>query len=220
MKTSLVEEIARALREREIPPAFTPKEARFLLQVLGRVAEGRPVPLEEVALVASKVQMPTGDGIALIQKVSELDPQDHVVGIFGLSQKSHPHRFVVDGRTFSTWCAWDTLFLPSLLRRSARVESVCPTTKSAIRVFVTPEAVEDVEPPDAVISIVVPRPTKKGRESVEEIWMTFCRFVHYFSSTDAAFDWLRKQSKDVRVLSVADAHRLGRLAFQDLPKDV
>jgi alkylmercury lyase len=216
MQTSLVKEIAKALREREIPPAFTPEEARLLLQVLGRVAEGQPVPLEEVARVVSTLQMPPDDGIALIRKVSELDPHDHVVGIFGLSQKSHPHRFMVDGRTFSTWCAWDTLFLPGLLKRPARVESVCPTTKSPIRAFVTPEAVEHVEPPDAVISIVVPRPTKKGRESVEEIWTTLCHFVHYFSSADAASDWFRGKGQDATLFSVADAHQVGRLAFQDL----
>lgn len=218
MKTSLVEEIAKALSEREIPPAFPPQEARLLIQVLERVAEGRPVPLEEVARAASTLQMPPDEGIALIRKVSELDPQDHVVGIFGLSQKSHPHRFTLDGRTFSTWCAWDTLFLPGFLRRPAEVESACPTTKRAIRALVTPEAVEHVEPADAVISIVVPQPTKKGRESVEEIWMTFCHFVHYFSSADAASDWLRGRDQEMRLLSVADAHQLGRLAFQDLLK--
>ncbi len=218
MKTSSVCEIAKALSEREIPPAFAPEEGRLLIQVLGRVAEGRPVPLEEVSRVASTLQMPPDDGIALIRKVSELDPQDRVVGIFGLSQKSHPHRFAVDGRTFSTWCAWDTLFLPGLLRRPAQVESVCPTTKRTIRAFVTPEVVEHVEPADAVISIVVPRPAKRGRDSVEEIWMTFCHFVHYFSSADAASDWFRGRRQDTRLLSVADAHQLGRLAFQDLLK--
>lgn len=220
MNTSSVNEIAKALREREIPPAFTPEEARLLIQVLGRVAEGWPVPLEEIAQVASALQMLPDDGIALMRKVSELDPQDHVVGIFGLSQKSHPHRFVVDGRTFSTWFAWDTLFLPGLLRRPANIESVCPTTKRTVRAFVTADAVGHVEPADAVISIVAPRLTKKGRESVEEIWMAFCRFVHYFSSADAASDWFRGRDQDARFLSVADAHQLGRLAFQDLFKYV
>lgn len=216
MKTIPVEEIATALSERDIPPAFAPEETRLLVQVLARVAEGRPVPLEEVARVASTLQMPPDDGIALVRKVSELDPQDQVVGIFGLSRKSHPHKFTVDGRMFSTWCAWDTLFLPGLLKRSAEVESVCPTTKRPIRAIVTPEAVAYVDPADAVVSLVIPTPTKKGRESVEEIWMTFCHFVHYFSSAEAASDWFRGRRQDTSLLSVADAHRLGRVAFQDL----
>lgn len=51
------------------------------------------------------------------------------IGFAGLSLRAdHPRRFVVDGRAFTTWCAWDTLSLPALLQSNAVVESPDPET--------------------------------------------------------------------------------------------
>jgi alkylmercury lyase len=155
---------------------------------------------------------------SFLSKVSERDTEGHIVGILGLSQKIHPHRFEVNGRKLSTWCAWDSLFLPAMLKQAAKVESSCPVTKRTIRLTVTPDKVEAWEPASAAVSLVVPRPVIKGWESVEEVWTTFCCLVHFFSTPEAARDWFSGREQDAIVLGVEEAHELGRLAFEELLK--
>jgi alkylmercury lyase len=43
-----------------------------------------------------------------------------------------------------------------LLDKSGIVESVCPATRTRIRIEVTPDGVRPVDPPDAVVSEVRP----------------------------------------------------------------
>lgn len=215
MKNPKLAEIAKALRESEIPPHFEADESRLLIRVLRHVADGRPVSLQQVEHIASTLRVPAA-AISLIRQVGERDGEGNVVGILGLSQNTHPHRFMIKGHPLSTWCAWDGLFLPAVLGQTAKLESSCPATKKKIRLAVAPDTVEQCEPNGAVISIVVPETAKKGRESVEEIWTAFCYFVHLFSSTEAASGWFAGRKMPVSILSVEEGHRLGRMAFRDL----
>ncbi len=105
----------------------------------------------------------------VLDKMCERDPDGNVVGIAGLSQKQHPHRFTVNGIRLSTWCAWDSLFLPVMLQQTALVSSRCPSTGETIRLTITPEGVTSYQPASIVISIVIPQPTKNELVSVEEI---------------------------------------------------
>ena len=82
----------------------------------------------------------------------ELDDHGRVVAFSGLSLTPTAHRFTVAGRTLYTWCAWDTLFLPALLGQSARVESPCPITGTAVRLEVEPSGVRDVDPEEVWVS--------------------------------------------------------------------
>jgi monovalent cation:H+ antiporter, CPA1 family len=41
--------------------------------------------------------------------------QGRVLGFAGLAATAMHHRFEVDGRALSTWCVWDSLFLPGVL---------------------------------------------------------------------------------------------------------
>ena len=160
--------------------------------------------------------MPLEAATAFVSRLSERDDAGNVVGIMGLSQRNHPHRFEVDGRVLSTWCAWDSLFLPPLLGREAKVESVCPATKTKVRLTISPEKIERREPADASISVVVPEVTQKGRDSVQEIWSAFCCQVHFFSSPDAATEWFSGKVEAPVILSVEEGYELGRLAFAHL----
>ena len=51
-------------------------------------------------------------------------------------------RFEVDGHTLSTWCAWDTLFIPEILGCSARVTSADPENGETVHLVVTPGRIE------------------------------------------------------------------------------
>jgi hypothetical protein len=78
-----------------------------------------------------------------------------MVGFWGLALGQMPHRLYVDGRELRAWCAWDTLFLPELIGKPARVESSCSTTGQRVSLEVMPgQGVRDVSPEGAVLSFL------------------------------------------------------------------
>ncbi|HEY6363769.1 MAG TPA: organomercurial lyase [Candidatus Binatia bacterium] len=158
------------------------------------------------------------DAHSLLKQVSEFDEDGNLVGIAGLSQKKHSHRFQVNGHILSTWCAWDTLFLPALLKHNAKVESVCPTTKSRILLTLSPERVEGYEPANVVLSIVLPEPNSEGPKSAEETWKIFCHYVFFFSSAEAVTEWFTGEDYDPIILSVEEGFQLGRMTFEKVLK--
>lgn len=85
----------------------------------------------------------------------ERDDQDRIVGA-ALTTNATPHRVHFDARQRYAWCALDTLFIPGLVGRSAIIESTCPTSRAPIRLTVTPEGVDDVEPAGAATTVVLP----------------------------------------------------------------
>lgn len=133
------------------------------------------------------------------------DPQRQVVGYWGLAipaAYASPHRFTIAGRTLSAWCAWDTLFLPSLLGQTAEVESTSPEG-GTIYLTVAPDR---VEPVGARMSLLLPDCTGVQKDVVT----TFCHFVHFFPSRQVAESWVA-QHAGTFLVSLHEAHVLARL---------
>src|SRR5438270_9757027 len=79
------------------------------------------------------------------------DSRGALVGFWGLAQaEMPPHRFDIAGQRLWTWCAWDSLFIPSILGKTAHIASVCATTGAPVSMVVTPEGVTEVSPAGAV----------------------------------------------------------------------
>ena len=146
----------------------------------------------------------------LLREVTERDADNNVVGIMGLSLNDTPHRFYVNGTRMSTWCAADTLFLPAVLGQTATVESKSPVTRERIRLTVSPQGVEEVDPAGAVRSMVIVDPDDADMGSVEAIWGTFCHHLFFFASREEAARWAAGRD-DIEILSVDEAFELGRL---------
>lgn len=168
------------------------------------------------------LHMPFEEPNLFLRQMSEFDEAGNIVGVLGLSQKKHSHRFQINGHILSTWCAWDTLFLPVLLKQTAEVESFCPTTKSKICLAMSPYGVEGYEPANTVLSMVLPSPRTEGIKSVEEIWLILCHYVFFFSSTEAVAEWFNENGYDPIILSVEEGfnsavRRLRR--FSSTPKE-
>ena len=115
------------------------------------------------------------------------------------------HRMHVAGRALSTWCAWDTLFLPELLGTEVRVTSRCPVTGDAISMRVDGAGVTDVSPPSTVVSFLVP---EGGLDA--DVIRTFCHYVQFFATPEAGQTRTAAHA-DTFLLSVEDAYRLGQL---------
>jgi alkylmercury lyase len=188
----------------ESMPDLDDEERRLALTIYRLLAEGRPVRPERIAESAGL------DRAAVDRALEEWpgtfrDEQGCVVSFWGLAQPEMPHRFEVDGARLHAWCAWDTLFLPALIRRTARVSSQCPVTGEMISLRVAPDGVEALSPEGAVVSMLVPA---DGFDA--DLIQSFCHHVHFFASPEAGEDWIAER-EDAFLLTVDEAFRLGEL---------
>jgi alkylmercury lyase len=164
-------------------PGLDEQQQRIAITLYRLLAEGRPVPRAQLA-------QSTGARPTDVERFFEeqpgiyLDDQTRVVAFWGLALGGMPQRVTVHGRELRTWCAWDTLFLPELLGESATIASTCPTTGALIELAVTPEGIRDISPAGAVLSFVR-REQPFDADTIE----TFCHFVHFFASHEAAGEW-------------------------------
>ena len=131
--------------------------------------------------------------------------EDCVVGFWGLTVKETPHRLQVDGVATYTWCAWDTLWIPALLDATVQVVSRCAQTREPVRLRVSPERVESVEPAAVLLSFLKP----EVRKLREHATANFCHFVHFFRDRKAAERWIAGHP-DTFLISLEAAFDLGR----------
>jgi alkylmercury lyase len=136
------------------------------------------------------------------------DDQGRVLGFGGLAAAPMHHRFEVDGRTLSTWCAWDSLFIPEILGRPARVTSPDPESSEVVRLVVTPDRIESVEPDGAVISFIAPDAPVFGT-SATNVMAKFCHFIFFFASRSSGERWVAKHSGTF-LYSLDDAFALAK----------
>jgi alkylmercury lyase len=135
----------------------------------------------------------------------EVDQSGNVVG-WGLTFIPTPHRFLIQGQQFYTWCALDALTYPALLQVVASVESSCPVSAAPVTLSVTPAGVHDLTPPGSVVSLVIPEPGS----SCNGDRGSFCTRSLFFRSRRDALLW-QASSPSARLLSVTDAYRVGHL---------
>lgn len=185
-------------------PPLPPEEQRFALALYRQLARGEPVPIDSLAV---DVDGKPPDVDATLERWPGVyrDGAGRVVAFWGLAIPEMPHRFRVDGRRLYTWCAWDALFIPELIGRTAEVESQSPVSGDSVRLTVTPEQVLQVAPEGTVVSMLVP-----AERFDEQVIMSFCHFVHFFPSVADAEPWLGEHSETF-LLSVDEAFELGRL---------
>lgn len=198
--TARVDDLAARLDEAFARTDATDAMQWIMAPLLRFLAAGRPVTAEEIATATGRQVEDIRAVLPTLSSV-ELDEQGRVVGN-GITLHPTPHRFTVEGQQLYTWCALDTLIFPVLLNRPARVESPCPGTGRQVRVTVEAAGVTSVEPPEAVVSIVTPKDVSAVRSS-------FCNYVHFFSSPEAARGWL-EEHPGAAALPVAEAFELGR----------
>ena len=216
MRTSLVHEIALGLHAAGITPDFGPQWSPLLLRVLRTLACRRPVSEDQVDKMAADRGLATEDAHQFLDKICERDGAGRIVGTMGLSMNGRwAHQFYVNGTPLRTWCAWDTLFLPALLKRTAGIVSFSPRRKKEVRVTVSPAQVEWAYPTTAVVSIMNPGIGAQHTSSVEGIWSNFCRQGYFFPDEEEAEEWA-EDKENISILSVEEAYELGNRTFSTL----
>lgn len=189
-------------------PKLDPGEQTVAVALIRMLAKGEPVSEQALAAALNVPESRHRETVGSWPGVFRDDDQ-RIIGFMGLSVVEFgDHRFEVDGRTLTAWCAWDTLFLPALLGETAQVTSRCPTTGEQISLTVSNDGPGEVRPADAVLSFLAPR-----RQFDADVVRSFCHFVHFFASEHAAEDWIA-QNPDTFTLSIDDGYRLGQLTNQ------
>jgi len=185
-------------------PALDPDDQRLSLALYRQLAEGAPVALPALAAGLAMPRKEVARRLAAWPGLS-YDGERRVIGYWGLTIRPTTHRLHVDGRELYAWCAWDTLFLPALLGRTAEVSSVCRGSGESVRLTVNSRKVDSAAPEGLAVSFLVP-----DADAVRTDVITgFCHYVHFFSSADAARPWLAQHS-EAFVLSLDEAYEIGR----------
>ena len=195
----LADKLVRAM------PELEQAEQRLAIELYRLLAAGGPVSPERLARRAA---LPPGRVARLLESWPGVyfDLRGNVIGFWGLAQAAAmpPHRFEVGGQKLSTWCAWDALFLPVILGKSARVESTCATTGERISLTVGPDGVGEVSPPAAVLSFLRP-----GEKFDDDVILNFCHYVLFFSSEEAGSEWVSRR-EGAFLLTLGEGFELGR----------
>ena len=198
---------------------YGPDHARLLLQVIRQLAHGRPITAEEVDRRVADLGIGSDPAHQFLRECTERDATDQIVGAMGSSLSHHPHRLSVAGVSLSAWCALDTLFLPAMLELSATIESPSPVTHHPIRLRVSPERVEEVNPEAAVVSLVIVDPSRENMASVQAIWSTFCEHVHFFATREEGERWANGREQ-IAFLTVEEGFAWGRQVWSGIFPDL
>ena len=189
-------------------PEFSPEEQRAAVTLYRELAKGDAVGS---AQLGRALGVPTDTARELLDRPSLQSfvyPDDEGrVGFGGLATAPMQHRFAVDGRELWTWCAWDSLFIPEILGKTARVTSQDPETDEKVRLTVTTERVDSIEPATAVVSF-----RSLGRsqfDSSATVMATFCHFVFFFASPESGARWTARH-EGTFLYSIDEAFELAR----------
>lgn len=190
---------ARALR-----PTFPVREdGPLALSLIRLLSAGHPVSPSALAQVVDRTEREVTERVDEWPNV-ERDDRRRVVGFSGLTLGASSHGFRVGGRQLYAWCAWDTLFLPSLLDETARVSSKCAVTGANVELVVSPRDVQSTSPGELYVTF----PALAGLDT-GDIRRSFCCRVLFLAGAEAAHSWERTHAGGM-VLSVNAAQELGR----------
>lgn len=211
-QTTLLNELADTIAS--LLPTLNEDERRVSATIYRLLAKGSPVPLEKIAKI---LNLPLG----VVKNILDGWPgvyyndDDHIIGYWGLAIRQMGHRFEVDGKELSTWCAWDTLFIPEIIGKTVAVTSTCPVTKEKIRLTVGPDGIRSAEPAEVYVSFVTPDAGKFRKDIIN----SFCHLVYFFSSWEAASSWASKHEGTI-ILTLDEAFELGRRKNKTQYKDI
>lgn len=207
-------EVAEPLEARF--PRVTDGEDQGFAETLFRLlAKGEPV---DTARLAAAVGRPESDVSAALGR-PDFDPlvyrddRGRITGFSGLGVAElgeTVHRLKLDnGHEVYAWCAGDALFLPIALGAEVRVESRCPVTGEAISFLGSPSGFRDLEPPEAVMSMLTPEEVGARLERGEDVIRSLCHWIYFFASEKAARDWTSERP-GTATFQVEEGFELGR----------
>lgn len=191
-----VEELETALAA--AAPALSVQDQRIAVAAYRALSRGQPASPEAIAAEADVSVEVVEDRLGEWPAVFR-DDDGRVVGFWGLAVAEMPHRLELgDGTRLYAWCAWDPLFLASIIG-DVTVTTADATTGAEITYRIVDGTVLEASHPAGVLSFR--RPDQAWDDTV---MATFCHYVLHFESPTSAQDWIG-QHPGTFALSVSDA---------------
>ena len=155
---------------------------------LTRIGE-HPVEIERLAAAIGR---PPDETVALAQQWARVRVADGLIHFDPAGSPYSRYRVEVGTRVMDTGgCAPDIFWAVLAAGMSVRAEATCPTTGTAIRVDLSPDGVELVEPPGAVVTVLHPRAqVLQEMDNVDDADADVCSQQSFFASAEAAASWL------------------------------
>ena len=203
--------LAQARAMMDAVPTLGEDAKRLAVELYRQLALGEPVRQESLA---EALGVPTQEIAALLEDEQLkgwvfYDDENRVIGFRGLAVRKMPHRFEVEGRALYTWCAIDSLFIPEMLGKPAKVESRDPLTGTAITLTVKPDGVESVEPAAAVMSILIGDP-EVLKTNPTKVMASFCHHIFFLESPETGAEWAAQHGEGTFLVTLEEAFALGK----------
>ena len=205
------DEFAAAAAMMDTLPRFDERARRLSIETYRELALGEPVEQETLAAILGVQPSEITDALEDEQLKGWVfyDDVRRIVGFRGLAISKMPHRFEVAGRMLYTWCALDSLFIPEILGQPARVESRDPGTGNLITLTVAPDGVQSVDPPDAVMSILVGDQEVVKTEPTK-VMASFCHHIWFLESREAGAEWVAQHGEGTFLVTLEEGFELGK----------
>ena len=155
-------------------------EAGPLLPGFPLLAQGRPLPVEEIAKA-------TGAEVGEIEAAvdaarCERDAQRRLIDLFGLMLTPTHHRLEIGDKVLFSCCALWAHVIPKLVDSRVWVESVDPRRHELVRLSISHASVESADPPGAAATLAL-----ATQETIEaDVSRAFCSQVRHFVSRESA----------------------------------
>lgn len=183
MSTFVFDSVKKALTEPE--DAFQWKVLHHFCRLLAE--SNTPISLDALAAALHSSRERVKAGLERNPEI-EYDQSGNLLGM-GLTLKPTIHQFVLDGHPFYAWCGPDTLALPVVLKRPARVISTCPVTGARISLELTPDHLESLSPETAVVSLDRTGDMFKRSQEAGCVRQEVCNNQSFFASLEATAPW-------------------------------
>ncbi len=183
------------------------RAAGSLLPGFGMLAEGKPLPIDQLA-AETGVEVDRLREL-LVSVRSQFDEDGRLVDIFGMTLERTPHRLEIGSKEAFSCCAMWAHVIPKLINRSLVVHSTDPVTKELVRLSISPVGLESVEPVDAAATMAV----AGARDIAADVCAAFCCHVKHFVSRENA-DLFAAEADCRSALAVQELHDLGTDFYQ------
>ena len=164
-----------------------PENKRGLaLELYRQLGKGHPVNLEdllvdkEISVEEAKEFLDSSGGVFY-------NDDGNIVGFWGIALPKMAHKIITDKQILYGWCAWDALFIPQLLGKTATIESLSPT-KEVIKLKLSEQGDVLEGSEDVMVSFLEPDAGKM----MENVVANFCHYIFLFKDKSSGEEWVKE----------------------------